>query len=190
MRRFALLGAVALLAGCQAEDGAGPATSNAPASPPATVGEAPPSPNLSLPAPQSGGGQAIDPATVPQIHLALEPSSAGPVSVVFAIDRSKDNTPGDDPAIRISPEAGECNPQELRRYSFPPPNSPVFGPQIAQTGVGARDLPAYMALTVSQAMVSNGLATTLEETGPQNICTRKLWEVLTTPGGSEVLAGQ
>ena len=45
-------------------------------------------------------------------------------------------------------------------------------------GVTAKELPAFMAMAVSSEILVNGIATTLEETQPQNVCTRKLWERL------------
>jgi hypothetical protein len=122
-------------------------------------------------------------ATAPHIYMAVQPDRSGPVSVVFAIDRSRDNTPSDEPAIRITPDQtdpdrGRCNPQQLRYFDFPQESAerPVYGPDEAARGIGARDLPGFMATTVSQEMIVRGIAEELEQTRPQNVCTRKLFE--------------
>ena len=122
-------------------------------------------------------------AAAPHVYMALQPETGGTISVVFAIDRSRDNTPSDEPAIRITPEeteaqSGRCNPQQLRYYRFPPESAaaPVYGPDEASRGVGARDLPGFMATAVSSEMMERGIADELEETRPQNVCTRKLFE--------------
>jgi hypothetical protein len=115
--------------------------------------------------------------------MTVQPDRGGPVSVVFAIDRSRDNTPSDEPAIRITPEqtdpdSGSCNPQQLRYFNFPPDSAahPVYGPDEAARGIGPRDLPGFMATAVSQEMMARGIAADLEATRPQNVCTRKLFE--------------
>ena len=116
----------------------------------------------------------------PHIYMALQPDPSGPTSVVFAIDESRDATPTDDPAIRITPEDGACNPQELRRYNFPDDATqrPVFGPDEVLSGLTARDLPNYMAIEVTSEMLRVGLIEEPEESKPQNVCSRKLWERL------------
>ncbi len=115
--------------------------------------------------------------------MALQPETGGTTSVVFAIDRSRDNTPSDEPAIRITPEAtdadrGRCNPQQLRYYKFPTESAlrPVYGPDEAARGVSAKDLPGFMATIVSSQMIEQGIAEDVEHTRPQNVCTRKLFE--------------
>lgn len=125
---------------------------------------------------KAAGGAAS--GLTPHIYMALQPGDAGAVSVVFAIDARRDNTPGDDPAIRLTPEGGQCNPQELRRYAFPPENAgkPVFGPAEVAAGISARDLPSFMAMSVTAEMLRRGLVKDAEESKPQNVCTRKLWE--------------
>jgi hypothetical protein len=122
-------------------------------------------------------------ADAPHVYMSLQPDRAGSTSVVFAIDRSRDGTPSDEPAIRITPEetdaqTGRCNPQQLRYYKFPPESAgrPVYGPDEASRGVDARTLPEFMATAVSAEMMERGLADDLEETRPQNVCTRKLFE--------------
>ena len=122
-------------------------------------------------------------ANAPHVYMSLQPDRAGATSVVFAIDRSRDGTPSDEPAIRITPEAtetqsGRCNPQQLRYYKFPPESAdrPVYGPDEASRGVDARTLPEFMATAVSAEMMERGLAEDLEHTRPQNVCTRKLFE--------------
>ncbi len=143
------------------------------------------------PAEGEAGGQAAAPsrataeaaATAPHIYMAVQPDRGGPVSVVFAIDRSRDNTPSDEPAIRITPDQtdpdrGRCNPQQLRYFNFPPESAarPVYGPDEASQGVGPKDLPGFMATAVSQEMIVRGIVDGLEQTRPQNVCTRKLFE--------------
>jgi hypothetical protein len=122
-------------------------------------------------------------ADAPHVYMSLQADRAGATSVVFAIDRSRDGTPSDEPAIRITPEAteaqsGRCNPQQLRYYKFPPESAgrPAYGPDEAARGVDARTLPEFMATAVSAEMMERGLAEDLEETRPQNVCTRKLFE--------------
>ena len=122
-------------------------------------------------------------ADAPHVYMSLQPDVGGQTSVVFAIDRSRDGTPSDEPAIRITPEAteaqaGRCNPQQLRYYDFPAESAdrPVYGPDEASRGVGARDLPGFMATAVSAEMMERGIAEDLDGTRPQNVCTRKLFE--------------
>lgn len=120
-------------------------------------------------------------ANVPHVYMSLQPDEgAGPLSVVFAIDRSRDNTPQDDPAFRLTPEDGQCNPQELRRYAFPKEDRerPTFGPDDVQRGVAAQELPNFMAIAVTGEMMRRGLIVEPEESKPQNVCTRKFWELM------------
>jgi len=123
---------------------------------------------------------APPPEDVPDIYMALQQASDGAVSVIFAIDEAKDNTPSDDRAIRISPEDGRCNPQELNNYLFPVAygTRPVFSSLQASEGVTSDKLPAFMAIAVSTEMINLGIAETPEDTHPQNVCTRKLWQRL------------
>lgn len=115
-------------------------------------------------------------ASVPHFYIALQEDPAGPTSVILAIDRSRDGTPSDDPAIRITPDAGACNPQQLRYYTFPPGEAerPTYGPQEAARGVTARDLPDFLATAVTSEMLLRNMAAHPDDTQPQNICTRKL----------------
>ena len=120
-------------------------------------------------------------ANVPHVYMVLQPDAgAGPLSVIFAIDRSRDNTPQDDPAFRLTPENGQCNPQELRRFKFPEESRkrPTFGPEDVQNGVSARELPNFMAIAVTGEMMRQGLIVEPEESKPQNVCTRKFWELM------------
>ncbi|HET7410447.1 MAG TPA: hypothetical protein VFJ13_09630 [Paracoccaceae bacterium] len=129
------------------------------------------------PAPAVKSGPEPDAAAdAPHIYMALQQDTAGPTSVILAIDRSRDNTPSDDPAIRLTPVDGQCNPQQLRRHEFPPERTrrPVYGPDQAASGVTARDLPEYMATAVTSEMLAAGLIDEPEESQPQNVCTRKL----------------
>jgi hypothetical protein len=126
---------------------------------------------------------AVAAADAPHVYMSLQSDRAGSTSVVFAIDRSRDGTPSDEPAIRITPEeteakSGRCNPQQLRYYNFPPESAdrPVYGPDQASGGVGPGDLPGFMATVVSSEMIASGIADELEDTRPQNVCTRKLFE--------------
>jgi hypothetical protein len=133
-----------------------------------------------LPVPQPGA--APSPAgPVPHIYMALQPDGEGkPISVVFAIDAARDNTPTNDPAIRLTPENGQCNPQEMRNYNFPPKYlaRPITSEFEQAQGLSAGDLPAFMAISVTDEMLAAGLTTDREETRALNICTRKLWEEL------------
>ncbi len=119
-------------------------------------------------------------AAAPHIYMALQPSGAGPLSIVFVIDAGRDGSPGNDPAIRLTPEEGKCNPQELRRFEFPPGTGgrPIFGPDEASAGVTAQDLPRFMAMAVTSEMLRQGAVAEVEDSQPQNVCTRKLWERL------------
>jgi hypothetical protein len=116
----------------------------------------------------------------PQIYMALQPDPAGPVSVILAIDQSRDNTPSDDPAVRLTPVGGKCNPQQLRYYNFPPERSerPVYGPDEAFRGITARELPDYIATAVTAEMLDSGLIDDPEESQPQNVCTQKLLQMI------------
>ncbi len=182
---LALLGAAALLAACEtATDGAGSDEAAAPetaeATEPATEGEA----GTETARSETGetGGSA---APGPHIYMALQPGGTGhPDSVVFAIDSSRDGTPSDDPAIRLTPDAGQCNPQEMRSYEFGPENStPVVGQRELEQGLTASDLPRFLAAAVTGHMIDADLASEPEETRPLNVCTRKLWERLVAGEG-------
>ena len=200
MRGVALLLAGLALAGCGglelgALGSADEATEPTGTAPAATAPDPAAGTPLPLPKPQGaapeGDGAAAAPAppaegaaaAAPHVYMSVQPDRGGPVSVVFAIDRSRDNTPSDEPAVRITPEQtdpdrGRCNPQQLRYFNFPAESAtaPVYGPDQASQGVGARDLPGFMATAVSQEMIERGIADDLEATRPQNVCTRKLFE--------------
>ncbi|MDT8346030.1 MAG: hypothetical protein RQ752_16500 [Thermohalobaculum sp.] len=186
------LGLAVLLAAC-AGDGAPvpPGAETGAAQPTATdtgaraSGQAATGQALPLPQPQPGapaspeaGRRPVDPAEIRDIYLAFDGAAGGTISVIFAIDADADGDPSDEPAIRLSPESGACKPQELSRYTFPPGTPPVFGLEQAQRGVTPEDLPLYMAASVTDAMLARGLAPTREDTRAQNVCTRKLWELM------------
>jgi hypothetical protein len=125
------------------------------------------------------------PPPIPHIYLALQPGGEGkPTSVIFAIDAARDNTPSDDQAIRLTPENGLCNPQEMLNYNFPPEYAaaPVTSEADQDRGLTAADLPAFMAVSVTETMLARGLASDREQTRALNICTRKLWEELVLAG--------
>ena len=88
--------------------------------------------------------------------------------------------PQDDPAFRLTPEDGQCNPQELRRYAFPEQDRqrPTFGPEEVKRGISAQELPNFMAIAVTGEMMEQGLIVEPEESKPQNVCTRKFWELM------------
>ncbi len=169
----------ALLAACQTAGEAPPDTpvQAEPAQPPALD-----SPAASAALPE----QTSPPAPpVPHIYMALQSDGAGrTVSAVFAIDAARDHTPSDDPAIRLTPENGLCNPQEMRSYDFGPQDAarPVVSEAEQAEGLTARDLPAFMAVSVTDRMLSLGLASEREQTRALNVCTRKLWERLLLAG--------
>ncbi len=122
-------------------------------------------------------------AEAPHIYMDLQYDHSGPVSVVFAIDRSKDGTPSDDPAIRLTPEDGKCNPQILRFYDFPPAalEHPVYSQNVALLdGVTLWDLPNLMAVETTAEMMRRGLVSEPQASRPQNVCARKLWTLLVT----------
>ncbi|MCL5775866.1 hypothetical protein M1105_02480 [Limibaculum sp. FT325] len=197
--RAALLAlALAALAGCAAGDGqdagtaagadaAAPATAEpgdaaaAPASPGAALprpGGALPDPQPGAPAGEGAGLREVDPADIRDIYLAFEGKPGGVMSVIFAIDANANANPSDEPALRLSPENGACNPQELSAYRFREGASRVFSIDEARRGVTPDTLPRFLAAAVTEAMLRDGLAAQREETLPQNVCTRKLWEVL------------
>ena len=120
-----------------------------------------------------------DPDT-PHIYMAIQAGGSGSTSVIFAIDRDRNQSPSNDPAIRITPENGQCNPQEMQYYNFPTgaAGRPIFGPQEAASGVSARELPNFMAMAVTSEMLRRGLIVQPDDSKPQNVCTRKLWEQL------------
>lgn len=127
---------------------------------------------------------------VPRIYMALQPGASGrPHSVIFAIDASRDGTPSDDPAIRLSPQNGHCNPQQMRHYDFPAGAKPVVSEAEQARGLTVTDLPNYLAATVTQRMIEARLAATPEDTRPQNVCTRKLWERLVLARNQSRVAG-
>lgn len=188
------LAAAALLTACQTIDALRSA-GDAPEPAPETQAQAPapditpepapdsaPAPDLAdatpaLPVP----GSPQPPSPVPHIYLSFQlDNTATAVSAIFAIDVARDNTPSDDTAIRLSPEDGQCNPQEMRNYNFPPKDAatPVVGEAEQAQGLSVADLPAFLAVSVTNAMLNRGLAVTRDDTRPLNICTRKLWESL------------
>jgi len=196
--RIALLAAALLTTACKTPFLSGSsedANADAASAPPAEQVAAAPAPEAApdpAPAPDTGSGPAPvpkpDPAflppppdagDVPHIYLALQDEGPGkPVSAVFAIDAARNGTPSDDPAIRLTPDSGRCNPQEMTRYRFPAGISPTVGDAEAREGLTPRDLPAYMAVAVTNEMLTRQIATEPEQTRPLNICTRKLWEQL------------
>lgn len=165
-----------------------PASSFEPTEPAAPAEPVEPAPNITaqdelaatLPLPgETPSPQAAE--NVSHVYMALQPDAGGgPLSVVFAIDRSRDNTPQDEPAVRLTPENGECNPQQLRRFAFPEEAraKPTFGPEEVRRGISARELPNFMAIAVTSEMMQQGLIIEPEESKPQNVCTRKLWELM------------
>lgn len=182
VRRGLAPAAALILAACAAGEETTQETSPA-YEPAAAPGLLPPPSGL----PQTEGVAAPDspvpltsaPEDVPAIYMDLEADTGRPVSVVFAIDTEGEPGPSDDPAIRLTPEGGRCNPQELSRYNFAGDSSrSVFGPAEAARGIDAQQLPSFMAVTVSRRMIERNLAATPEDTRPQNVCTRKLWEQL------------
>lgn len=191
MRLPAGLAAGLLLAACQTTGEEGPATSPTETAPaPSNATTALPEPQVppaaaQLPAPDASlqlepeeQRIALAASQAPQIYMAIQQDGSRPISVIFAIDESRDGTPENDPAIRLTPTEGECNPQAMRSYDFPSPfgDAPVFGSDQVLQGVSADQLPSYLAIEVSQSIMALGIAGTLEDTRPQNICTRKLWE--------------
>lgn len=172
--RAACAALIVIAAGC--EERRGDPLSPDPAAPPPPAA----APAQPLRVPQTRGQQALAAAqNAPQIYMALQPDPSGPISVIFAIDADQNDEPRNDPAIRLTPEGGKCNPQELRRYDFPPDiQRPVFGPPEAVAGVTAQDLPAFMAMAVTSEMLRRKMIGDVEESKPQNVCTRKLWERL------------
>ena len=81
-------------------------------------------------------------------------------------------------AYQLDAREADAIRQELRRYDFPPDAAarPIFGPDEAAAGITARDLPNFMAMAVTSEMLRQGLIDEVEESKPQNVCARKLWE--------------
>lgn len=190
MRRRAPAALCALLLACAAgEEGAAPPAETGAATSgtrdPALPAPALPTPALPTPTP---GGQVAPRRSLerppdldtPDIYMALQPDSSGTISVIFAIDRAKDNTPSDDPAIRLTPEAGLCNPQQLRSFDFPDvfAGRPIYSVLDAREQIGARELPSFLSTTVTTEMIRLGMAKEPDETRPQNICSFLLWQQL------------
>lgn len=181
----ALMG-VLLLAACDTAPPPPQAAAPAPSATAAAPQLSLPTPTGALPAPNPGaapstaGPIGVVPDQVPSVYMAVQAGKSGPASIIFAIDASKDNTPSDDTAIRITPEAGKCNPQELKRFTFPAQYAkrPVFSIEEAKRGIGAPELPKFMAMAVTSEMLRLGIAAEPQATQPQNVCTRKLWEQL------------
>lgn len=177
----ALVTLAAAISGCQPQKPVGDPLRPA-GSPPATPSATPdPTLNPTLPSPGSAAGSDAPGTSIgaaPHVYMALQPDGAGPLSIVFAIDAARDGTPGDDPAIRLTPEDGKCNPQSLRRYAFAPNDArkPVFGPEQVVAGITARELPNFMAISVTSEMMERGMIVEPEQSHPQNVCTRKLWQ--------------
>jgi hypothetical protein len=153
-------------------------------SPPAAAPEQQPDPvaqaRLALPEPTGPQGPPV-----PHIYMALQPGgTSGQVSAVFTIDAARDNTPSDDPAVRLTPSNGLCNPQEMPSYTFPARDAarPVVSETEQDQGLTARNLPAFMAVSVTDRMLARGLASDREQTRALNVCTRKLWERLMAAG--------
>ena len=142
MRGLALIvGLAAVLSGCAPEQG----DPLRPADAAVPVTDAP-----ALRVPQS-------PGDAPHIYMSLQDDGAQAVSIIFAIDAARNNTPSDDPAIRLTPEGGKCNPQQLRRYDFPAATGqrPIFGPDEAVAGLTAKELPSFIAMAVTSEMRSS-----------------------------------
>ncbi len=183
----------ALLAGCQIT---GQTTGEAlPETPTITAAPAPPAPPPAPEPPAASSALPVpaQPAQVPHIYLALQSAGAGAtVSAIFAIDSARDHPPSDDPAMRITPENGLCNPQERRSYDFGPQDAarPVAGEAEQAQGLTAGRLPDFMAVIVTERMLERGLASDREETSALNICTRKLWEDLVLAENQPLLFGQ
>ncbi len=197
--RIAVLGAAALLAACQAtpeqsgeEKASTTEASEAPAEDAAAEAEGEATADATTEEPEQPATESgATPASGPHIYMALQPGGTGhPTSVVFAIDSARDGTPSDDPAIRLTPDAGNCNPQEMRSYDFPPgASTPVVGQPELERGLTARDLPRFLAASVTGRLIDAGLASEPEETRPLNVCTRKLWERLVTAQGQAAQGG-
>lgn len=173
---------LALLLGACADEGDSPATGST-ADAPAT-GDAPAGTETAAadpePQPQPQREQRnVDPDSVPVIFMALQDGGAASHSVVFALDSDRDGSAIGERAIRLTPEDGQCNPQELTRYDFGG-SDPVFGVEQANAGIRPAEIPRYLAFVASQALVDSGLAPSVEATAPQNICTRKWWELWLT----------
>lgn len=139
-----------------------------------------------LPLPEPGGIARSDaggivpvpePDAIRNIYMAIQNEANRPTSVVFAMDENRNGDPSDDAAIRLTPENGRCNPQLMRRFTFPEAyaRKPVFTIRDVEKGVSARQLPGFIATQVSQEMLRLGLAENPDDTRPQNLCSFELW---------------
>ncbi|MEM6905388.1 MAG: hypothetical protein AAF568_05800 [Pseudomonadota bacterium] len=207
MHRAALLAAV-LLAGCEgegldlpeiavpdlfSEETAEALAEEAAPAPVESSELAPPAGADLLPTPGAPTPQETDPdlalnseeqqiaeiaANAPHIYLAVQEDGGRPTSLIFAIDEARDGTPSNDPAIRLTPDAGQCNPQVMRSYNFPAlyDGAPVFSGEQILRGVRAEQLPAYMAIAASNELLRLPQFETRDDVAAHNICTRKFWE--------------
>lgn len=171
---LALMAAALTLAAC-AEGGDDPAPSTASDAP---AEAAPAAPETAAPA---TAGKQYAPEDVPAIWMGIEGGEGRPTSVVFAIDGALDGSVANDKAVRITPVptaggAGNCDIKDLEGYNFTS-TGPIFSHVQANQGVQPSEIPQYLAFTASQSIVASGLAADAEGTVPQNICTRKFWEL-------------
>ena len=176
---IAAAGTILLLAACERQPETAPEPRSAPDAEPAAAPE--PEGTADAAAVPERAAQAPESLGIPpHIYMALQPDGDRPLSIVFAIDDARNGNPNDDSAVRLTPMDGDCNPQDLGFFNFARAGvtTPTYGPDEAAEGITARDLPAFMAIAVSSAMMARGLAVEPEETKPQNVCTRKLWELL------------
>jgi hypothetical protein len=181
-----LVASAALLAACEALPPGSAGQESAAETSPSILDMLPP-PEAAA---ESEASESAAPAPpIPHIYLALQPGTSGrPHSAIFAIDGARDGTPSDDPAIRLTPEEGRCNPQEMRRYDFPADAAPVVSEAEQSRGLRAADLPDFLAASVTGRMIEAGLAAEPEDTRALNICTRKLWERLVVAGNRDRVA--
>ncbi|MGF1552615.1 MAG: hypothetical protein ACFBWO_08965 [Paracoccaceae bacterium] len=204
MRAAAAALAALLLAGCAGEEtgptqgSTGGSTDTGAASGSGDAGASGAAPRLSLDAPEAGDGAgtaeapAADPAgtattaryqprDLPAIWIDVDRQGGGEASVIFAIDTDYDNSVADEGALRITPQptaeqAGDCGLDELERHAFST-EGPVFSYVQANQGVRPAEMPRFLAYYASQLLIRQGLATDVEDTVPQNICTRKYWQL-------------
>ena len=78
------------------------------------------------------------------------------------------------------------SPQDLPEFA----RSTVDGYAViaADTYGASSSLPAFLAVSVTNAMLNRGLAVTRDDTRALNICTRKLWESLVLAENRPALA--
>jgi len=121
----------------------------------------------------------LTPDQVPDYYMAIQQSGGQPISIIFAMDQNHDGNPSNDQAVRLTPENGLCNPADMRFYKFPKRyREPVYSFREYRQGIRVQDIPALMAVRVTEELIALGLAEEPQDTHRYNVCARKHWEQL------------